>query len=1053
MGDKLKYSALSGGLILALLALLGVELTEDNIDDWIPPTDVNLAATIPQTCTSCSFDIELYNAGNKALNVSEIFSNEVVKAKYRNLKTDTEHEIVRKEKVIESVSYTYKDVVKSYSCNHTVGYSDGVASCSTWNSTNGTWVPIFKRSYDSIEGNTIYWTEEEVDKEIVKKTKVRSFEVPENKIQNFKVELDKTLWEPGTFLTVTFSGEISRGTVVDVIPIAAGFSFEAAQVWNSSEWSTIATPNITFESTAPDDSSQLHWISKYKQPDDLTGCVYGFDAIESSTPAVNLCENINGTWLNNVAKTTAPLGIDDSWTFDGVNDAIKISASALPLNDFTYSYWVYARSTAGTPYLFGGSNAGGSWGYIHALTTDTNLQIIQRGVAGCNINYDFPGLNEWVQVTATHTSDAQELYINGISLGNDTTAACKANLNPTTWFDIGGFWHNTADVLQDFNGMVAAFYIWNYSMTDEQVADNYVHYMSTDLMNASQDCSDCEWYDANSSTTVPFMIIANSHMGIYDSYIPGAACTVWEADDADGGLQYWYPLNDSATMQEECESDDGAYTGSPPVGDSVWNFGDAIDLDGATDYADTAISTADLGWVDGAPFSILVWLRPDDVSTHTEFMSVFTNPGAYFRLKINADSTFGGDFYDGAAAGDLDGGLAVLNTWTYLAYTFDGTDDWKLYQDGQLVGTDTQAIGSLAGITGDIRIGADEVTGGDKLEGGIANAMFFNYTLTQEEVNRFAGIEAHYVPVPHYNITTNSTPNIKVSTNGTITEDTNDDVNDNMWFLLPFEPGLVNARFLDYSGEGNDITTVSNALFTVDGTCDKSNRGVTGNLGCYYFDGVSDYIETDLSDDIADGQAFSIEFWGYTTAAQPQQAKPITIDRGDAPLDYIIILKQTAGHARPNKYEIQIYDGTATCVATTTTVPAYNEWTHIVATFDGTDNCSIYYNGAWEDDGTQALGAINVGAAKWRLGDSTRFAGAQEFTGYLDDVILYNISLTPDQVAGRYNSGIQNPDWWNATAAEVPAVYKTIIGISDYSKVNSLLKSAFSKIMGISITD
>jgi hypothetical protein len=273
---SLKYTLVGGGLLALLAILLGVVINSDNIEDWIPPTDINLAATIPQQCTTCSFDIELYNNGNKDLNISEIFSNEIVKSKYKDLMSNLEEQAISTDVVTVNItSYTYKNTTKSYECNETIGNTTYYASCSIYNDTAGNWTPIFRKyDYDSTEGDVIYWTEREVNETIITQKEVREFTVPDSTIKNFKIEFNETVWEQGTLIKVTYSGKINVGTAVDVFPEVMGFTFEAAQVWNSSLYSDTAVPNVsgpvmssgecifyTKTSNCTDGSGRLIWNS------------------------------------------------------------------------------------------------------------------------------------------------------------------------------------------------------------------------------------------------------------------------------------------------------------------------------------------------------------------------------------------------------------------------------------------------------------------------------------------------------------------------------------------------------------------------------------------------------------------------------------------------------------------------------------------------------------------------------------------------------------------------------------------------------------------------
>jgi hypothetical protein len=72
-----------------------------------------------------------------------------------------------------------------------------------------------------------------------------------------------------------------------------------------------------------------------------------------------------------------------------------------------------------------------------------------------------------------------------------------------------------------------------------------------------------------------------------------------------------------------------------------------------------------------------------------------------------------------------------LNTWTYLAATYDGSK-LRMYVNGALVRT-TNVSGNIVETTGVLRIGGDSMWG-EYFQGRIDEVRIYNQTLTQSQI-------------------------------------------------------------------------------------------------------------------------------------------------------------------------------------------------------------------------------------------------------------------------------------------------------------------------------
>jgi Concanavalin A-like lectin/glucanases superfamily len=77
-------------------------------------------------------------------------------------------------------------------------------------------------------------------------------------------------------------------------------------------------------------------------------------------------------------------------------------------------------------------------------------------------------------------------------------------------------------------------------------------------------------------------------------------------------------------------------------------------------------------------------------------------------------------------------------------------------------------------------------------------------------------------------------------------------------------------------------------------------------------------------------------------------------------------------------------------------------WHHIVAVYDGA-NKYIYLDGV-QDATVAATGAITTAATALRIAENAQATG-RYWAGWIDEVSLYNVALTPAEVLDHYNAG------------------------------------------------
>ena len=200
-----------------------------------------------------------------------------------------------------------------------------------------------------------------------------------------------------------------------------------------------------------------------------------------------------------------------------------------------------------------------------------------------------------------------------------------------------------------------------------------------------------------------------------------------------------------------------------------------------------------------------------------------------------------------------------------------------------------------------------------------------------------------------------------------------------------------NTYFTDRSGNGIDLIGILNATVT---------PGVIGQAA--FFDG-SDDVLTAGAESHTNITVMTVAAWIKPTTVNVATGGYI-LSRSSGGVDWG--LYKTA--ARPG-FAVDFDVTNMACeTANGTLVP--NKWQHVVATWDGTGNCStgvtLYVNGApaAQSGSVNGADAISyVAGLVVAIGDLA--AGANNFPGAIDDVRVYNRVLSAEEVKRLYHIG------------------------------------------------
>jgi len=258
---------------------------------------------------------------------------------------------------------------------------------------------------------------------------------------------------------------------------------------------------------------------------------------------------------------------------------------------------------------------------------------------------------------------------------------------------------------------------------------------------------------------------------------------------------------------------------------------------------------------------------------------------------------------------------------------------------------------------------------------------------------------------------------------------------------LPMEKNGTSDNAIDYSGFNNHGA--------VSGASENLTGGYDG-FTAYNFDGNNDFINIGTSPfNENNANEMSISAWIYTGKDLFDGSIQIFMDTSSSnppANDGFWLAVDDRAISNPT-------DGIQLAVATATDTSRDVEcsdcigeiaWYHVVATYDGT-NGKIYVNGIDEtdEDGVDATGTGDYTPRNSNLYIGTDNVEAFDFNGVIDDVILFNRSLSASQVLEIYQ-GLNRTGWDIITSDETEGgeYWKASLTLNDGTEDSTTLNTS-----------
>jgi len=460
--------------------------------------------------------------------------------------------------------------------------------------------------------------------------------------------------------------------------------------------------------------------------------------------------------------------------------------------------------------------------------------------------------------------------------------------------------------------------------------------------------------------------------------------------------------------------------------------------------------------------------EPSTVSTPiiSDWRDFNENSQKGFLLRASHTGAGGGqtgwNFYVNNASSDFYGAYAdtqsdaafsdkYANKWIHIVGVFKANEFLKIYIDGEIEGTELSNVPNsfVPELTKTDLIGRSDINYGF-LNGTIDEVRVYNRSLSEAQVKEIynSGIAEHgiekivsdetnygenwtvmltpndgygdgesvlsnwlllvnHLPEVSNVVLNSSTGENRSSDNLTVYYDSFDfdlddvstiidwRINDASIALLnmPFDTNVkgVGEIVKDYSSFENNGTIYGNPVWEANGKIG----------GAYTFDGVDDYIEISNPGNVLDGESLSISAWIY--ADDWDTYFPRIVDRVyDEQFAFYVY-----GGSNELTWALATAGGDVDYANTGTTTISTGEWVHVVLTYDQSD-VKLYVNGSLEDTyGEGISGGLDSSSSEIRIGERVEDGeDTRAWDGKIDEVMIFNRSLSEAQVKEIYNSGI-----------------------------------------------
>jgi len=507
----------------------------------------------------------------------------------------------------------------------------------------------------------------------------------------------------------------------------------------------------------------------------------------------------------------------------------------------------------------------------------------------------------------------------------------------------------------------------------------------------------------------------------------------------------------------------GASTAAPRWNASGgWNSTGVYLFDGGDHINMSDSSSLDLG----SPLTLSAWVYFDSLAGWQTIMSKRSDSGNcalfYFQKASDAVSPpnrFALTLRDsGSDACAYAGTTSVISTttaetgkWYFVTATYDGSF-LRMYVNG-VNENSTSYSGAIPTSNDDVLIGAGEYAQSivDNVRGRIDEAMIFNRTLSAAEISALYNnrsdllvsdetsmgenwsvcvtpndgtadgsetcsntLEVQNGAPSISSVVLNATDNPRNTSNANLTAyvSASDPESDDVSFVYDWRLNGTSIAVLNMNFDVNDSAgtgkTKDYSMYGNNGTLGAGTTAPTWNAtggwngtGAYEFDGSDDYISLGTSTTITDLGNATVALWVKVNKFDPSGSYRILGIGSGATNRFAIIPSGSGGNHFGFYNDIDdSNDGKFEPAGRNT-----GEWYHVAVTF-GSGGIKLYVNGVEENSSSSMKKFVDIdGTPEIRLGKYS-YTDAGFFNGTIDDVRIFNRTLSANQILALYNKTV-----------------------------------------------
>jgi len=420
----------------------------------------------------------------------------------------------------------------------------------------------------------------------------------------------------------------------------------------------------------------------------------------------------NGATVNATGKVQDSNGVARAYDFDGTNDYIDITDSALqdlPSGDFSVSCWLKLDSLpSGTTYrICSRRNNTGGQGIIFTVDSDGHINAYSSNAGTDGSTNGNTSINDgsFHHAVMTYNSSSGEysIFVDSVDDGTLVSAAAATPTSSTGTFKIGSSFNFTSG--QFFDGKIDQFVVFNAELSQSEIDEIY---------NSGSGLKYTSWSGTLQTKTVAVYELDELATNVVEDFSGNA----------------YHGTNNGASVEATAPNSGLVYS---------YNF------DGANDYL-TVSDVTPFAFANDDQFSVFCWVNFDSFAGGN--MQIVGNQlaGSTFRgwklrhllsgqLEVSIRNTTSGS----NEISVLSSSSLSTTTWYHVGFTYDGSRTaagTKLYING--VDASSTNIDNLpdAPIQSGVGLTVGARNGGASafVDGSIDNVKIYSTALTAAQV-------------------------------------------------------------------------------------------------------------------------------------------------------------------------------------------------------------------------------------------------------------------------------------------------------------------------------